>query len=58
MAGVKAMSQGYKQKKMMGSPNQQGGVIAINPKNEVLYFFRSAHAGDHPRWEDVLNSLN
>jgi hypothetical protein len=53
-AGMRALSTGFIQKGIQGSPLQQGGVLVVGPGNVVHYVYRSQKAGDHPSVEDVL----
>ncbi len=55
--GRKAWSQGFRQTSTKGDPWQQGGVIAVNQAAEVLYFYQSERAGDHPDTNDILAAL-
>ena len=55
--GMKARSEGFRQRKTMGDPFQQGGVLVVAPNGQVIYSYASNEAGDHPPIADVLGSL-
>jgi hypothetical protein len=55
-AGMRALSTGFIQKGIQGSPLQQGGVLVVGPGNIVHYVYRSQKAGDHPPIEEVLQA--
>jgi hypothetical protein len=55
-AGIRALSSGYLQKGIQGSPLQQGGVLVVGPGHIVHYIYRSQKAGDHPPTEELLQA--
>jgi hypothetical protein len=44
----------YRQKKTMGEPTQQGGVIVVRPDGTMPFKFLSRFPGDHAKPEDVV----
>lgn len=55
--GMRARSEGFRQRRTMGDPFQQGGVLVVAPNGQLLYSYTSNEAGDHPPIADVLGSL-
>ena len=55
--GLKAWKEGFRQSSTQGDAWQQGGVIAVNQAAEVLFFYQSERAGDHPETNDILEAL-
>jgi len=54
---IAALRAGFRQKKTMGSPWQQGGVLVVAPGGALKYAYASEEAGDHPPVQDVLRAL-
>lgn len=51
---LRAMKAGFRQKKTMGDPWQQGGVLVVQKGGVVEFSFASAEAGDHPPIDLVM----
>ncbi len=44
----------YRQRKIMGDPLQQGGVLVIRPDGTITYKYISEYNGDHPAPHEVV----
>lgn len=53
---VDAFRKGFRQTETQGDAFQQGGVFVVAPGGEVIYQFRSQHAGDHPPIEELVTA--
>ena len=53
-----ALKEGFRQGPVQGSVMQLGGAVAINPSNEVLFFYASSKAGDHPDIDHLIEALD
>lgn len=52
-----AMKKGFRQSaSIQGSTKQLGGAITIDPDGNILYYYASKKAGDHPPVSDLLYS--
>jgi hypothetical protein len=56
-AYVKARAEGHRITGLYGDLTQLGGLTVTNPPAQLVYFYRSEHAGDHPRVKDVLDAI-
>jgi hypothetical protein len=56
-AGWRAFRHGFRQGRVRGVPDQQGGVYVVLPGDRVVYAYLSGSAGDHPPIEDVIGAL-
>jgi peroxiredoxin len=54
----RAWRKGHRQRAVAGDPFQQGGVVVIAPDGDEVFRFVSAHAGEHPDFELVLQALS
>ena len=54
---VRALKGGFRQKKTMGDPLQQGGVLIVGPDGGLRWRYISKAAGDHPPVETILARL-
>lgn len=59
---LRALRDGYRDRKVQGDPWQQGGVFVIAPRGandeaEVVYSHVSEVAGDHPAPSDVVDAV-
>ena len=55
--GVRACRSGFRQTKVAGDPFQQGGIVVMSPGDHERYRYVSEEAGDHPPFEQVLDTL-
>jgi peroxiredoxin len=53
----KAFRAGFRQKRTMGEPWIQGGVLVVTPSGQITYQYISKHAGDHPDYTDFMEVL-
>jgi len=54
---ARALKNGFRQRRTMGDPWQQGGVLVVDQRGEVLFAHNNDNPGDHPTVEDVLAAL-
>ena len=54
VAGVKAMSKGFKQTGTRGDPFQLGGVAVVTTAGDIVFRHVEAFPGDHAVIDDVL----
>jgi hypothetical protein len=57
LATVGAARRGFRQGRMMGDQNQQGGVVVMAPDGSVLYHHISKHPGDNASSQDIVRAL-
>ncbi len=55
---ARALKKGFRQGRVLGDPNQQGGAFVIVPPGEMVYAFASGEAGDHPPPGDLVAALD
>ncbi len=56
-ATVRAMKAGFKQRKTMGKPWQQGGALVVDKTGKVLWSYASEDPGDHAPVSEALSAL-
>ncbi len=54
---LRALSKGHFQTRVLGDPQQHGGVLVITRSGEVVYRYLSEVAGDHPDTAEVVRAL-
>ena len=54
---VRAVKAGFRQRKTMGDPWQQGGALVVRKGGEVAFAYSSDNPGDHVPIPDVLAAL-
>ena len=54
---LRALRKGHFQTRVIGDPQQHGGVFVVTPQGEFAYSYVSEVAGDHPDPEDVVQAL-
>jgi len=56
-AGIRAFARGARQRRVQGSPFQQGGVLVMAPGDRVVYSYLSKAAGDHAAVDEVIAAI-
>ena len=54
---IRAFKAGFRQRKTMGDPWQQGGVLVVDRGGKLLWSFASEAAGHHPPIQAALGAL-
>lgn len=54
---ISAIKGGFKQRKTMGEPWQQGGALVVEKSGKVAFAYASDDPGDHVPVKDVLAAL-
>ncbi|MBI3722574.1 AhpC/TSA family protein [bacterium] len=57
LAGIRALTGGFRQGSTQGDPWQLGGVLVVRPPGELAWSHESRFAGDHPDAEALLAAL-
>jgi hypothetical protein len=57
-AFVQARAEGHRITGLFGDLTQLGGLMVTRPPAQLLYFYKSQHAGDHPKMAEVLASFD
>ena len=55
--GIRAFRKGFRQVKTQGDAFQLGGVLVVDRGGNVLFYFASREAGDHPPIADIHAAL-
>jgi hypothetical protein len=58
LRSLRALRQGFRQKRTRGDPWQLGGVLMVLRDGSIAYRYLSEVAGDHPSLDEVLAAVS